>query len=150
MVKAEEQLRVLKRKVSDIISQVRSLIDDPPELKSAADLDAHEYRLLTLTDELAGVGMAVCVQQVLLGECVQGAVLEMLSGQKRYKCDGQRETQLTFSRGTPQLIVSVYYRRKTSGASARGKESGQVSCFWVSLNNAPRRPVPCLPFGPAP
>jgi len=121
MGKAEEQLQVLKRQALNLCSEIQRLIAEPPKLKSSLDLDAHEHHLLALTDELAGVGMAVSVQQALLEECVQTAAIEMLSGQKRFKCDGERFTSLIFSRGTPKLIASVYYRRKTSGASARGK-----------------------------
>jgi hypothetical protein len=121
MDKAAGQRHGLRQKALVVLAQIQGLVDNPPPLTSAADLEAHERHLVALTDELTSIGVAVSVQQSLMSESLQRAAQELVHGQKRYKSDGLRGCMLTFSRGGPQMITSVYYRRKATGASARGK-----------------------------
>lgn len=121
MDRATAQLNLLRQNALRVFAEIQGLLNMPPALKSAADLEAFECHTVALTDELASIVVAVRLQQTLLGEESRTATQEMLSGQKRYKNDGMRECTLILKRGTPQTVVSVYYRRKAHGPSARGK-----------------------------
>ena len=121
MDRASEQLQLLRKKAGDTLDQIRRLLDEPPTLNSPSALETHERHLVALTDELAGVGMAISVQHALATDSLQTAAEELVRSQKRFKDDGARLCTLMFHRGGPQTIASVYYRRKAKGASARGK-----------------------------
>lgn len=114
-------LQELQRRAQALVEQIQTLLATPAPVVSSAELEVQERQWLALTDELASVGMAIGVQEAMLSETLQTAAQELLRGHKRYKADGMRECTLWFSRGKPQTVFTLYYRRKAQGTSARGK-----------------------------
>lgn len=121
MDEAAVRLQELRRSAEGIVAQIQAWLATPPAPSSPVTQEAQERRWFELTDELASLGTAISVQQAMLAEQLQAATQELLRGHKRYKADGMRACTLWFTRGKPQTIFTLYYRRKAQGASARGK-----------------------------
>ena len=104
--KIEDQIKQALREI-ELITKQRAKIHD------AQDLEAVEKKIIQATDKLAGLITAQKIQQALDSEAIDQQTKELINNlPKPMKNQGQREVQITPSRGEPVKVKTTYYSKK--------------------------------------
>jgi hypothetical protein len=104
--KIEDQIKQALREI-ELITKQRAKIND------AQDLEAVEKKIIQATDKLAGLITAQKIQQALDSEAIDQQTKELINNlPKPMKNQGQREVQITPSRGEPVKVKATYYSKK--------------------------------------
>jgi hypothetical protein len=104
--KIEDQIKEALREIELITKQQAKIID-------AQDLEAVEKKIIQATDKLAGLITAQKIQQALDSEEIKQQTKELINNlPKPMKNQGQREVEITPSRGDPVKVKATYYSKK--------------------------------------
>ncbi len=104
--KIEDQIKQALREI-ELITKQQAKIND------AQDLEAVEKKIIQATDKLAGLITAQKIQQALDSEAIDQQTKELINNlPKPMKNQGQREVQITPSRGEPVKVKATYYSKK--------------------------------------
>ena len=108
-----EQIDVIERKIKDVFEELEQLTKKKVIMKNAGDMEAIEEKIIRATDRLAGLITAQKIQQSLDSEELKAEASELISSfPQKMKNQGQREVEITPSRGEPMKIKAPYYSRK--------------------------------------
>lgn len=108
-----EQIDVIERKIKDVFEELEQLTKKKVIMKNAGDMEAIEEKIIRATDRLAGLITAQKIQQSLDSEELKAEASELISSfPQKMKNQGQREVEITPSRGEPIKIKAPYYSRK--------------------------------------
>lgn len=108
-----EQIDVIERKIKDVFEELEQLTKKKIIMKNAGDLEAIEEKIIRATDRLAGLITAQKIQQSLDSEELKAEASELISSlPQKMKNQGQREVEITPSRGEPIKVKASYYSRK--------------------------------------
>jgi hypothetical protein len=104
--KIEDQIKQALREIELITKQQANI-------KDSDDLEAVEKNIIKATDKLAGLLTAQKIQQALDSEQIKQQTKELINNlPKPMKNQGQREVQITPSRGEPVKVKATYYSKK--------------------------------------
>jgi hypothetical protein len=104
--KIEDQIKQALREI-ELITKQQTKIND------AQELEAVEKKIIQATDKLAGLITAQKIQQALDSESIDQQTKELINNlPKPMKNQGQREVQITPSRGEPVKVKATYYSKK--------------------------------------
>jgi hypothetical protein len=113
--KIEDQIKQAIREI-ELITKQRAKIND------AQDLEAVEKKIIQATDKLAGLITAQKIQQALDSEEIDQQTKELINNLPRpMKNQGQREVQITPSRGGPVKVKATYYSKKKKSKRKKKK-----------------------------
>ena len=113
--KIEDQIKQALREI-ELITKQRAKIND------AQDLEAVEKKIIQATDKLAGLITAQKIQQALDSEEIDQQTKELINNlPKPMKNQGQREVQITPSRGGPVKVKATYYSKKKKSKRKKKK-----------------------------
>ncbi len=113
--KIEDQIKQAYREI-ELITKQRAKIND------AQDLEAVEKKIIQATDKLAGLITAQKIQQALDSEEIDYQIKELMNNLPRpMKNQGQREVQITPSRGGPVKVKATYYSKKKKSKRKKKK-----------------------------
>jgi antitoxin component YwqK of YwqJK toxin-antitoxin module len=108
-----EQIDVIERKIKDVFEELEQLTKKKVIMKNAGDMEAIEEKIIRATGRLAGLITAQKIQQSLDSEELKAEASELISSlPQKMKNQGQREVEITPSRGEPIKIKAPYYSRK--------------------------------------
>ena len=113
--KIEDQIKQALREI-ELITKQRAKIHD------AQDLEVVEKKIIQATDKLAGLITAQKIQQALDSEAIDQQTKELINNlPKPMKNQGQREVQITPSRGEPVKVKATYYSKKKKSKRKKKK-----------------------------
>ena len=113
--KIEDQIKQALREI-ELITKQREKIND------AQDLEAVEKKIIQATDKLAGLITVQKIQQALDSEPIDEQTKELINNlPKPMKNQGQREVQITPSRGEPVKVKATYYSKKKKSKRKKKK-----------------------------
>ncbi len=113
--KIEDQIKQAHREI-ELVTKQRAKIND------AQDLEAVEKKIIQATDKLAGLITAQKIQQALDSEEIDQQTKELMNNLPRpMKNQGQREVQITPSRGGPVKVKATYYSKKKKSKRKKKK-----------------------------
>ena len=113
--KIEDQIKQALREI-ELITKQQAKIND------AQDLEAVEKKIIQATDKLAGLITAQKIQQALDSEAIDQQTKELINNlPKPMKNQGQREVQITPSRGEPVKVKATYYSKKKKSKRKKKK-----------------------------
>ncbi len=113
--KIEDQIKQALREI-ELITKQQAKIND------AQDLEAVEKKIIQATDKLAGLITAQKIQQALDSAAIDQQTKELINNlPKPMKNQGQREVQITPSRGEPVKVKATYYSKKKKSKRKKKK-----------------------------
>ena len=113
--KIEDQIKQALREI-ELITKQRAKIND------AQEPEAVEKKIIQATDKLAGLITAQKIQQALDSEEIDQQTKELINNLPRpMKNQGQREVQITPSRGGPVKVKATYYSKKKKSKRKKKK-----------------------------
>ncbi len=108
-----KQIDKIEDQIKQALSEIELITKQQAKIKDADDLEAVEKNIIKATDKLAGLLTAQKIQQALDSEEIKQQTKELIKNlPKPMKNQGQREVQITPSRGEPVWVKATYYSKK--------------------------------------
>jgi hypothetical protein len=108
-----KQIDKIEDQIKQALNEIELITKQQAKIKDADDLEAVEKNIIKATDKLAGLITAQKIQQALDSEEIKQQTKELINNlPKPMKNQGQREVQITPSRGEPVKVKATYYSKK--------------------------------------
>ena len=108
-----KQIDVIEAQIKQALREIELITKQQAKIKDADDLEALEKTIIKATDKLAGLITAQKIQQALDSEEIKQQTKELIKNlPKPMKNQGQREVEITPSRGEPVKVKATYYSKK--------------------------------------
>jgi hypothetical protein len=108
-----KQIDKIEDQIKQALSEIELITKQQANIKDADDLEAVEKNIIKATDKLAGLLTAQKIQQALDSEEIKQQSKELINNLPTpMKNQGQREVQITSSRGEPVKVKATYYSKK--------------------------------------
>ena len=108
-----KQIDKIEDQIKQALSEIELITKQQANIKDADDLEAVEKNIIKATDKLAGLLTAQKIQQALDSEEIKQQSKELINNLPTpMKNQGQREVQITPSRGEPVKVKATYYSKK--------------------------------------
>ena len=107
------QIDKIEDQIKEAFREIELITKQQAKIKDADDLEALEKTIIKATDKLAGLITAQKIQQALDSEEIKQQTKELIKNlPKPMKNQGQREVEITPSRGDPVKVKATYYSKK--------------------------------------
>ena len=107
------QIDKIEDQIKQALREIELITKQQATIKDADDLETVEKSIIKATDKLAGLITAQKIQQALDSEAIDQQTKELINNlPKPMKNQGQREVQITPSRGEPVRVKATYYSKK--------------------------------------
>ena len=108
-----KQIDKIENQIKQALSEIELITKQQAKIKDADDLEAVEKNIIKATDKLAGLLTAQKIQQALDSDEIKQQTKELIKNlPKPMKNQGQREVEITPSRGDPVKVKATYYSKK--------------------------------------
>ena len=108
-----KQVDKIEVQIKQALREIELITKQQANIKDAKDLEAVEKNIIKATDKLAGLITAQKIQQALDSEQIKQQTKALINNlPKPMKNQGQREVQITPSRGEPVRVKATYYSKK--------------------------------------
>ena len=108
-----KQIDKIEDQIKQALSEIELITKQQAKIKDADDLETVEKNIIKATDKLAGLLTAQKIQQALDSEEIKQQTKALINNlPKPMKNQGQREVQITPSRGEPVKVKATYYSKK--------------------------------------
>ena len=108
-----KQIDKIEDQIKQALREIELITRQQAKIKDADDLEAVEKNIIKATDKLAGLLTAQKIQQALDSDEIKQQTKELINNlPKPMKNQGQREVQITPSRGEPVKVKATYYSKK--------------------------------------
>ena len=108
-----KQIDKIEDQIKQALKEIELITKQQAKINDAQDLEAVEKKIIQATDKLAGLITAQKIQQALDSEAIDQQTKELINNlPKPMKNQGQREVQITPSRGEPVKVKATYYSKK--------------------------------------
>jgi hypothetical protein len=110
--KENRQIDIINEQINEALKDIERITEKKTTIKSASDIEKLEKKIIEATDRLAGLITARKIQEGLDSEEVKQESKELVSNLgKKMKNQGQREVEITPSRGGPVKVKATYYSK---------------------------------------
>jgi hypothetical protein len=108
-----KQIDIIEAQIQEALREIELITKQQASIKDADDLETVEKKIIEATDKLAGLITAQKIQQALDSDEIQQQTKELINAlPKPMKNQGQREVEITPSRGGPVKVKASYYSKK--------------------------------------
>jgi len=108
-----KQIDKIEDQIKEALREIELITKQQAKIKDADDLEAVENKIIKATDKLAGLITAQKIQQALDSDEIKQQTKQLINNlPKPMKNQGQREVQITPSRGEPVKVKTTYYSKK--------------------------------------
>ena len=108
-----KQIDVIEDQIKEALREIELITKQHANIKDAEELEAVEKKIIKATDKLAGLITAQKIQQALDSDEIQQQTKQLINNlPKPMKNQGQREVEITPSRGEPVKVKATYYSKK--------------------------------------
>ena len=108
-----KQIDKIENQIKQALSEIELITKQQAKIKDADDLEAVEKNIIKATDKLAGLLTAQKIQQALDSDEIKQQTKELINNLPQpMKNQGQRQVQITPSRGEPVKVKATYYSKK--------------------------------------
>ena len=108
-----KQIDKIEDQIKQALSEIELITKQQAKIKDADDLEAVEKNIIKATDKLAGLITAQKIQQALDSDEIKQQTKELINNLPQpMKNQGQRQVQITPSRGEPVKVKATYYSKK--------------------------------------
>ena len=108
-----KQIDIIEAQIQEALREIELITKQQASIKDADDLETVEKKIIEATDKLAGLITAQKIQQALDSDEIQQQTKELIKAlPKPMKNQGQREVEITPSRGGPVKVKASYYSKK--------------------------------------
>ena len=108
-----KQINKIEDQIKQALKEIELITKQQAKINDAQDLEAVEKKIIQATDKLAGLITAQKIQQALDSEAIDQQTKELINNlPKPMKNQGQREIQITPSRGEAVKVKATYYSKK--------------------------------------
>ncbi len=116
------QIDKIEDQIKQALREIELITKQQATIKDADDLETVEKSIIKATDKLAGLITAQKIQQALDSEAIDQQTKGLINNlPKPMKNQGQREVQITPSRGEPVKIKATYYSKKKKNKRKKKK-----------------------------
>ena len=116
------QIDKIEDQIKQALREIELITKQQATIKDADDLETVEKSIIKATDKLAGLITAQKIQQALDSEAIDQQTKELINNlPKPMKNQGQREVQITPSRGEPVKVKATYYSKKKKSKRKKKK-----------------------------
>ena len=117
-----KQIDVIEDQIKEALREIELITKQQAKIKDADDLEALEQNIIKATDKLAGLITAQKIQQALDSEEIKQQTKALINNLPQpMKNQGQREVQITPSRGEPVRVKATYYSKKKKSKRKKKK-----------------------------
>ena len=117
-----KQINKIEDQIKQALKEIELITKQQAKINDAQDLEAVEKKIIQATDKLAGLITAQKIQQALDSEAIDQQTKELINNlPKPMKNQGQREVQITPSRGEPVKVKATYYSKKKKSKRKKKK-----------------------------
>lgn len=111
--KSTQQIDKIEDQIKQALREIEVITKQQAKISDADDLEALERKIIKATDKLAGLITAQKIQQALDSNEIKQQTKELMDNlPKPMKNQGQREVEITPSRGEPVKVKATYYSKK--------------------------------------
>ena len=108
-----KQIDKIEDQIKQALREIELITKQKAKIKNADDLEAVEKNIIKATDKLAGLITAQKIQQALDSDEIKQQTKELINNLPQpMKNQGQRQVQITPSRGEPVKVKATYYSKK--------------------------------------
>ena len=108
-----KQIDKIEDQIKEALREIELITKQQAKINDAEDLEAVEKKIIKATDKLAGLITAQKIQQALDSQEIKQQTKELINNlPKPMKNQGQREVEITPSRGEPVKVKATYYSKK--------------------------------------
>lgn len=108
-----KQIDKIEDQIKEALGEIELITKQQAKIKDADDLEAVEKNIIKATDKLAGLITAQKIQQALDSDEIKQQTKQLINNlPKPMKNQGQREVEITPSRGEPVKVKATYYSKK--------------------------------------
>jgi hypothetical protein len=108
-----KQIDKIEDQIKEALREIELITKQQAKINDAEDLEAVEKKIIQATDKLAGLITAQKIQQALDSQEIKQQTKELINNlPKPMKNQGQREVEITPSRGEPVKVKATYYSKK--------------------------------------
>ena len=108
-----KQIDKIEDQIKEALREIELITKQQAKINDAEDLEAVEKKIINATDKLAGLITAQKIQQALDSQEIKQQTKELINNlPKPMKNQGQREVEITPSRGEPVKVKATYYSKK--------------------------------------
>jgi len=108
-----QQIDKIEDQIKQALREIEVITKQQAKIRDADDLEALEKKIIKATDKLAGLITAQKIQQALDSDEIKQQTKELIDNlPKPMKNQGQREVEITPSRGEPVKVKATYYSKK--------------------------------------
>ena len=107
------QIEKIEDQIKEALKEIELITKQQAKIKDADELEAVEKDIIKATDKLAGLITAQKIQQALDSDEIKQQTKQLINNlPKPMKNQGQREVEITPSRGEPVKVKATYYSKK--------------------------------------
>lgn len=122
--KENRQIDIINEQINEALKDIERITEKKTTIKSASDIEKLEKKIIEATDRLAGLITARKIQEGLDSEEVKQESKELVSNLgKKMKNQGQREVEITPSRGGPVKVKATYYSKSKKKRHRKKKKT---------------------------
>ncbi len=102
----------MNEQINEAIKDIQGITEQKATIKGAVDLEILEKSIIKATDRLAGLITAKKIQEALDSEELRRDSKELIKDlPSKMKNQGQREVEITPSRGEPVKVKATYFSK---------------------------------------